>query len=229
MGAFAIEIGVIIQARMGSSRLPGKVLKDIGDQPLLGHVLRRAAVLRTPVDVVVATSKLDQDDPIEAYCRRHGVSCFRASETNVLERYYQCALCYGFDHIVRLTADNPFYDAEELDGLIQAHIAKRANFSHSFSVLPVGVGAEIFTFAALEKSYRFGHEAHHIEHVDEYMLEHPEQFDTFLYQSSPSKCYPEVRLTIDTPEDYTKACAIFAYCDGDVTTEKAIQFCLRSA
>jgi spore coat polysaccharide biosynthesis protein SpsF len=229
MGEFAINVGVIIQARMGSSRLPGKVLRKIGDEVLLGHVLNRVASLHHSVDVIVATSCLAQDDAIDFYCREHKIHCFRGSETNVLERYYQCAVEHGFEHIVRLTADNPFYDSNEMDSLIQMHLDTGADFSHSFASLPIGVGAEIFSFQSLEWSYQKGHEAHHIEHVDEYMLEHPEVFDTHVYQAPPSKRYPGVRLTVDTMKDYERACAIVDLFDNKVSTEKAIQFCLRSA
>jgi len=230
MGEFNIKLGVIIQARMGSTRLPGKVLKDIGNRPLLGHVLYRLGHLRHRATVVVATSDLDQDDIIEQFCGDHDVPCFRGSENNVLERYYQCAVKYGFDHIVRLTADNPFTDIKELDGLIQMHLDTKADFSHSFDSLPIGVGAEVFTFQALKQSYEQGHEAHHIEHVDEYMLESPELFNTHVYHASASKCYPDVRLTVDTMDDYKRICAIVGSSKGGlVSTEEAIRFCLHSA
>jgi len=230
MGEFDIKLGIIIQARMGSSRLPGKVLKDIGNKPLLGHILGRLEHLRHQASVVVATSDLDQDDVIEQFCCDHDVLCFRGSEKNVLQRYYQCAVKYGFDHIVRLTADNPFTDIVELDGLIQMHLDTGADFSHSFASLPVGVGAEVFAFQALKQSYEQGHEAHHLEHVDEYMLEHPEVFDTHIYQAPASKCYPDMRLTVDTLDDYKRACAIVAAQENDsVTVDEAIRFCLRSA
>jgi len=230
MGEFDIKLGIIIQARMGSSRLPGKVLKNIGNRPLLGHVLYRLGHLRYRATVVVATSDLDQDDVIEQFCGDHGVLCFRGSENNVLQRYYHCAVEYGFDHIVRLTADNPFTDIKELDGLIQMHLGTKADFSHSFASLPVGVGAEVFTFKALEESYKEGHEAHHIEHVDEYMLEHSGFFDTHIYQAPTSKYYPDIRLTVDTLDDYKRACSIVAAQENDpVTVEEAIRFCLRSA
>jgi len=230
MEGFAIKLGIVIQARMGSSRLPGKVLKEIGGIPLLGHVLSRLEHLHHQADIVVATSDLDQDDAIAQFCRDHGVLCFRGSERNVLQRYYQCAVEYGFDQVVRLTADNPFTDIEELNGLIQMHLDSDADFSHSFASLPVGVGAEVFTFQTLRRSYENGHEPHHIEHVDEYMLELPEIFDTQIYQAPSSKRFPNIRLTVDTQEDYEKACAIIEASGTNFpTTQQAIEFCLRSA
>ncbi len=215
---------------MGSIRLPGKVLKVMGNKPLLGHVLHRLKHLRHQATAVVATSNSAQDDAIEQFCRSHGVLCFRGSERNVLQRYYLCAVEHEFDQIVRLTADNPFTDIDELDGLIRMHLETGADFSHSFDSLPVGVGAEIFTFQALKQSYEQGHEAHHIEHVDEYMLEHPELFNTQIYHAPASKCYPDMRLTVDTLDDYQRACAIVEAQESDpVTVEEAIRFCLHSA
>ena len=116
-----MSTGVIIQARMGSARLPGKVLRQIGSLPLLGHVVGRLALSKHDIHVVVATSLLPQDDAIAAYCADIKVNCFRGSELDVLDRYYQCAKCHGFDHIIRLTADNPFTDIEDLDRLIEFH------------------------------------------------------------------------------------------------------------
>ncbi len=215
---------------MGSTRLPGKVLKVMGNRPLLGHVLHRLKPLRHQAIAVVATSNSIHDDVIEQFCRSHGVLCFRGSERNVLQRYYLCAVEHEFDQIVRLTADNPFTDIDELDGLIRMHLETGADFSHSFDSLPVGVGAEMFTFQALKQSYEQGHDAHHIEHVDEYMLEHPELFSTQIYHAPASKCYPNIRLTVDTLGDYQRACAIVEAQESDpVKVEEAIRFCLHSA
>ncbi|MEH7838420.1 hypothetical protein V7796_22530 [Rhizobium laguerreae] len=106
---------------MGSTRLPGKVLRDISGKPLLGHVLGRLQMLKRPARVVVATSSAGENDMIEAWCLEHGVSCFRGDEADVLDRYFQCAKSLGMSDIVRLTADNPFTDIEELERLIDLH------------------------------------------------------------------------------------------------------------
>ena len=134
---------------MGSSRLPGKVLMPIGDMPLLAHVVRRLSAMRHTATVVVATTTVAGDEAIAHWCEREGVPCFRGSESDVLERYLQCAQQYELDPIVRLTADNPFTDVAELDRLIDQHLAEGNDFTHSFAALPVGVGAEVFSFAAL--------------------------------------------------------------------------------
>jgi spore coat polysaccharide biosynthesis protein SpsF len=220
----APDIGLILQARMGSTRLPGKILLPLGRQPLLDYILVRLRRLRHPALTVVATSDAPGDEAVAQLCATGAVACFRGSEHNVLDRYYQCARHYGFRHIVRLTGDNPFLDVEEVDNLIALHLARGSDFAHSFPALPVGCGSEIFTFAALEKSWREGTAPHHLEHVDEYMLEHPALFNTVLLRVNADKHQPEVRLTVDTPEDYERACYIVERSgNGYVSIPQAIQ------
>jgi spore coat polysaccharide biosynthesis protein SpsF len=197
-------IGMIIQARMGSSRLPGKILKPVGNRTLLEHIFFRLAFLKHPVKTILATSISSKDDIVEEYCKDNNVTCFRGSEENVLERYYLCAQKYDFKHIIRLTADNPFYDIEEIDNLIDLHLASGADYSHSFAYLPHGTGAEIFTFDALERSYRNGHKPNHIEHVNEYITDNPELFKIEVLSVPKEKNRPDIRLTVDTQEDYVK-------------------------
>jgi spore coat polysaccharide biosynthesis protein SpsF len=217
------KLGIIIQARMGSTRLPEKVLKPVGNRTLLGHIVERLRRLQATALTVCATSTEGRDDAVERFCRESGVACFRGSEQDVLDRYYRCAEEHGFTQVVRLTGDNPFPDMEELDRLISLHLTENADFSHSFRVLPIGVGAEIFTFDALQASWREGTAPHHREHVDEYLLENPGRFKTAELDAVPSKQRPEVRLTVDTEADYRRACHIAEHaCSDPVTTEEAI-------
>jgi len=222
-------IGIIIQARMGSSRLPGKILKPIGSKSLLGHIIYRLGYLKSKADIIVATSINPVDDAVINFCNDQKIAYYRGSEDNVLSRYYECAQAYGFDNVVRLTGDNPFVDIEELDNLINNHIDTKADYSHSFTVLPYGVGSEIFTFNALEKSYVNGYEPNHLEHVNEYILENPDKFSINVFTDiDDAKHHPEVRLTVDTPDDYIKACYIVDNCPNEfVTTEEAIKLCLQ--
>jgi len=223
-------IGIIIQARMGSTRLPGKVLKEIGNKTLLGHIIYRLTYLKHDVEIIVATSQNSKDDKIIDFCVKNNIKYFRGDETNVLERYYLCAQQYCFENIVRLTADNPFVDIEELDKLIDVHIRNRLDFTNSFSVLPVGIGVEIFTFKSLEESFYMGKMPHHLEHVDEYMLENSNIFKTKVINPTESKNRPDIRLTVDTEEDYKKACFIVENSKNEyITTEEAIKLCLQYA
>jgi spore coat polysaccharide biosynthesis protein SpsF len=215
---------------MGSTRLPGKVLLPIGTRPLLGHVIGRLNMLKHPHTAVVATSILPADDAIAAWCEKEGVACFRGSEQDVLTRYASAARQFDLDPVIRLTADNPFTDMEELDRLIDLHLAQGNDFSQSFAALPIGVGAEIFSAAALSQSAREGHAPHHREHVDEYMIENPQLFRSGALAVEGAKNRPDIRLTVDTEEDYRRACFIAEHAKGIwATTEEAIALCSRFA
>ena len=221
-------IGVIIQARMGSTRLPGKILKKIGDKNLLEHILFRLTQLKHNVQVVIATSVLEKDDKVENFCKEKDIKCFRGSETNVLERYYLCAKENNFEHIVRLTGDNPFTDIEELDNLIELHLKTGADYSRSFALLPKGVGAEIFSFEALEQSYKYGDKENHKEHVNEYIEENEDSFEISELEVKSEKNRPDISLTVDTEDDYKKACFIVENAENEyISTEKAIELCLQ--
>lgn len=223
-----MKTGIILQARMGSSRLPGKVLKYIGPKTILDHIIFRLSYLRHTAKVVIATSIHPRDDILKFYSRSRSVSFFRGSEQDVLERYYLCAKQYGFHHVVRLTGDNPFVDVEEVDRLIECHLGAYADYSHSFDTLPVGCGAEIFTFAALERSFFCGHKANHREHVNEYIQENPDLFLIAVPEVPLTKKRPDIRLTVDTGEDYRRACYIAEKSkDEYITTEKAVELCLE--
>jgi spore coat polysaccharide biosynthesis protein SpsF len=223
-----LNIGIIIQARMGSTRLPGKVLKKIGDKNLLEHILYRLSKLKREVKVVIATSDLSKDNELERFCLNNKTLCFRGSEQNVLQRYYLCAKENNFSHIVRLTGDNPFLDIKELDNLINLHINSHSDYSRSFSVLPKGVGSEVFTFDALELSYINGKKENHLEHVNEYIEENEDKFTISELKVTKEKRKPDINLTVDTLDDYKKACFIVENSNDEyITTKKAIDLCLQ--
>jgi spore coat polysaccharide biosynthesis protein SpsF len=225
-----LNIGVIIQARTGSTRLPKKVLKKIGDRNILEHILFRLNKIQNKVRVVIATSDLEENNQIEVFCYSNKIDCFRGSEQNVLERYYLCAKKNNFDCIVRLTGDNPFVDIEELDNLINLHIKSKSDYSRSFAVLPKGVGSEIFSFDALEQSYFHGKNENHKEHVNEYIEENEDKFKVSELKVPNEKNRPEINLTVDTPDDYKKACFIVKNSSSEyIATKEAVKLCLQYA
>lgn len=223
-------VGVIIQARMGSSRLPGKVLKEIGKDCLLKIIMKRLSLLSEQVDVVIATSTEDKDSAIREFCLERGYAYFLGDEKDVLGRYYFCAKKNKFRHIVRMTADNPLTDISELGRLIQLHLEQGNDYTHSFGSLPLGVGAEIFTFNALERSYYEGLEEHHREHVNEYIQENPEKFIIGSLMIESEKSAPDIRLTVDTIDDYRMMCELSRKHPEfqSITTKQAIRFCSGS-
>lgn len=221
------KIDVILQARMGSSRLPGKVLKPFGQTVLLGWILDRLASLPWPV--VVATSSEEQDTAIAEYCTQRQQACWRGSEADVLDRYYTCANHYGFAHVVRLTGDNPFPDIQELQRLCEFHLHGDYDYSHNIGQLPIGVGAEIFRVEALERSWREGSEPQHREHVNEYILERPDHFRIGMSQAPLAKHAPSLSLTIDTDQDYQRVTRLPGDAmDTSITTETLIDRCSSS-
>jgi spore coat polysaccharide biosynthesis protein SpsF len=221
-----MSLGIVVQARMGSTRLPGKVLLPIGHLPLLGHVIGRLSQLPKCWPVVVATSTDVRDDVIVEWCQHAQVATFRGREDDVLDRYVQCAHALGFNQVVRLTADNPFTDLIELDRLMQYHLAEGFDYTHSFGMMPLGVGAEIFSRAALDRSHAEGLGLHHREHVNEYIQEHPELFRIGVLDVPLGKRAPNLRLTVDTDDDLRRADALARQARGLwLETREAIALC----
>ena len=221
-----MTVGIVIQARMGSIRLPGKVMRLIGDRLLLEHVITRLKGLHHSVVTVIATSSEVQDDVIADWCVQHGVNSFRGSESDVLDRYLACACEFGFSSIVRLTADNPFTDIEELDRLIDMHLSNGYDYSHSFGQMPLGVGAEIFSLQALKQSHAEGHAPNHREHVNEYIEEFPHLFKIGRLKVPAEKLAPRLRLTVDTEDDWLRASHLASMAAGRLLkTEELISLC----
>lgn len=202
------KLGIILQARMSSERLPGKILKKIGYHSILEEIVFRVSLLKIDVKFIIATSILQENNVIEDFCKDKGILFFRGSENNVLKRYYLCAKKYNLQHIVRLTADNPFLDIEELYNLIELHFDSGADYSHSFDSLPIGVGAEVMTLNTLEKSFKNATKSKHFEHVNEYILDNKDLFNISYLNVSIDKRKQDVSLTVDTSDDYNKACYI---------------------
>ncbi len=208
------KIGIILQARMGSSRLPGKVLKPLAGKPMIQWIIEHLQSCQKTDILILATSTLGQDQPLADLAGKMGINVFRGSESDVLERYYQCALEYHLDHIIRATGDNPFVDSEECDRLVDFYLNRQIDYATistaSADGYPIGVGVEIFSFKALKKSWEEGHAPHQREHVNEYILENPTLFKQARMPAPPEKCAPELSLTVDTPEQFASADTIYS-------------------
>jgi len=201
------------------------VLMPLGGTTLLAWIVQR--LRNMPWQLVIATSDQAQDDAIASQCEQMDVRYFRGSDEDVLDRYYQCAAVNGFSQVIRLTGDNPCPDTEELLQLAALHLTSVADYTHSFGELPIGVGAEIFKFEALQNSWREGRAAHHREHVNEYIIEHPSGFRIMKLDVAPDKHAPNLRLTIDTQEDYRRiARYLSGGADVHISTETLIKRCL---
>src|SRR5215470_15506655 len=161
----------IIQARMGSTRLPGKVLLDIAGQPMLGRVISRVCRAKTIEQIVVATSTAAADDAVSAFCAERGIVCFRGSETDVLDRYYQAARLVQAKTIVRITADCPLLDPEVIDLTVSRFLEGGWDYISNVNppTFPDGLDTEVFSFAALERAWREATSVTHREHVTPYL------------------------------------------------------------
>ena len=164
---------VIVQARMGSSRLPGKVLKPINKIPMLKFLYDRLLKSKNIDKIIIATSSLDTDNPIEELCLKYRIPFFRGSENNVLERYYLCAKQFHINTIIRVTADCPFIDPSLIDKMLTSFSKSNLDYFANTvppekSLWPDGGDVEIFSFNALQKAYSKAKEADDLEHVTFY-------------------------------------------------------------
>lgn len=196
---------VIIQARMGSTRLPGKVLQRIGQFTLLEHVVRRSLLIPGVDEVVVATSTAAIDDAIESQCTSMAIRCVRGSESDVLARYVLASQLTEADTILRVTADCPLLGWEHAGEVLAVHHRSAADYSHNITVwgggTPLGTGVEVFSTATLMRCDEAGREPHHREHVTEFVGENPTLFRIVRVPPPPELNRPSYRLTIDTPQD----------------------------
>lgn len=195
-----MRVIAIIQARMSSTRLPGKVLMPLAGQPVLGHVVERIRACQTIADVVVATSSDATDDDIEAWCKSVGVSCYRGSLNDVLDRYYQAGLLHAADAVVRITADCPAIDPTIVDEVVHGYLAGGYEFYGLAGEFPDGLDCTVFAFSALARAWREAALPSEREHVGPYIEKHPEIFKSGgLKKFSGLSHY---RWTLDEPRDY---------------------------
>lgn len=192
----------IIQARMGSSRLPGKVLERFRGKTALDHCVERTRACPAIDDIIIATTTAAADDVIVDTCRARGWRWFRGSENDVLDRYYQAATEVGPAHVVRITSDCPLNDPGVIADLVARYTAEGADYaSTSFprATFPLGISAEIVRFEVLARAWREDQNPAWREHVTPYVYRHPELFR--LTGLSCEADYSHHRWTLDTPED----------------------------
>lgn len=220
-----MNVIVIIQARMGSSRLPGKILKPLGDVDVLTYDIERCRAIEGVREVIVATSSLAQDDAIAAWCEEHQVVYFRGSEDDVLDRYVQCAKMYKPDYVMRVTSDCPFVDYEMASEIVELMNKEKKDIVILEGELPRGLAVELISYEALLRIHEVGQEPHHREHVTYYAYEFPEQFDSTTYKVPANRQVPELRITLDTEEDYALLVEVAKHFNNPlVSSADVIQF-----
>ena len=200
----------VVQARMGSTRLPGKVLAEIAGKPMLWHVVERVRQARAVDQVIVATSVAAADDTLAEYCKGAGVPVFRGSENDVLDRYYQAARAHGVATVVRITADCPFIDPGIIDRAIAKYRESGADYVTNTLQrgFPDGLDTEVFSFAALERAWKEAQRETEREHVTPY-IRLSGCFDVQGVACQDGEGRPDLRLTVDQPEDLQFARAVY--------------------
>lgn len=206
----------IIQARMSSERLPGKVLKPIIGVPMMKRIVLRAQKAKNVDEVIVATSTDVSDDELYQFCVRENINVYRGNLNNVLDRYYQCATQSKADIIVRLTGDNALIDPEIIDRSIQIFInAEDMDYLHYCDELPLGMCTETFSYSALERAHANTDNAECLEHVTLYMYRNKGAFSVLNYSDTSLSDHSELRWTMDTPQDYELIECIYSYFGRD--------------
>jgi len=191
----------VVQARMGSSRFPGKVLEDVAGHPMLWHVVHRLRKARLVDKVVVATTDRPLDDPIVDFCRQDELACFRGDERDVLDRFYQAAKAHHADVVIRITADCPLIDPAVVDRVVARFQQGDCDYASNAVpyTYPDGLDTEVFSFAALERAWRDANKPSEREHVTPYLR--TEIFRNANVQSEIPVSPAQYRWTVDHPAD----------------------------
>ncbi|MDL1894801.1 acylneuraminate cytidylyltransferase [Anaerolineae bacterium CFX7] len=207
----------IVQARMGSTRLPGKVLMDIGGASMLARVVSRTRRAERINQVVVATTSHSLDDAIIGECEHLGVATFRGSENDVLDRYYGAAKAFDANIIVRITSDCPLIDSMVIDSVLALYSASSCDYASNVQkrFFPRGLDTEAFSFAALERAWKNANETFQRVHVTPYIYQHPELFRLASLEADAD--YSTLRWTVDTAQDLDLVRAIYARLKNDDT------------
>jgi spore coat polysaccharide biosynthesis protein SpsF len=213
-----IRTAAIIQARMASSRLPGKVLKDLGGEPMLVRVIERVRRAQLVEVVAVATTGDSGDDPIAALCEQRGYPVWRGSQYDVLDRYYRAAQHLNAGVVVRVTADCPVIDPGVIDLTVSAFFQAGVDFAANRlpppwkRTWPIGLDTEVVTFAALERAWKEATEKYQREHVMPYFYDQEGRFKILVVENDTD--YGSLRWTVDTPEDLELLRRIYASFDN---------------
>lgn len=215
-----MKVVAIIQARMGSTRLPRKVLEDLAGEPMLARVVNRTRRAKTLDTVIVATTTQPNDAAIVSLCKERGWPFFRGSEVDVLDRYYRAALVFKADVVVRVTSDCPLIEPLIIDEVVQEFLSHHPEVDYVSNSLertfPRGLDVEVISFAALERAWQEDSDPALREHVTPYIWRHPEKFKILNVANDVD--YSHMRWTVDTIEDLTFVRKIYDHFQNDTFT-----------
>lgn len=213
-----MRVVCIVQARMGSSRLPGKVMMDLAGEPMLVRDISRLRRAKTLSEILVATTVEPADDVIEALCRRSGWVWFRGSEQDVLDRYYKAALSHRADTVVRVTSDCPLIEPTIVDQVVCYFLTNHHRLDYVSNRIPrpsfpIGLDTEVFSFQALQQAWQQDGNPAWREHVTPYIYMNPSVFRVEGITSDMDRSY--MRWTVDTSEDMDFVRKIYDHFESD--------------
>lgn len=213
-----MRIIAIAQGRSGSQRLPRKILMPIEGEPMMARVIERLRRAKKLTDVVVATTTDANDDAVEELATQRGWNLYRGSHLDVLDRYYQAAVKYQADVVVRITCDCPLIDPDVVDRVVAEFESRLPEIDYVSNVVeprtfPRGLDTEVFSFAALERSWKEGQAAPHREHVTPYIYQNPQLFRMGAVRNE-TDC-SVYRWTVDTTEDMELVRRIYGHFKHD--------------
>ena len=212
---------------MGSTRLPGKVLRPLAGKPLLSHVIARVCTASSLSGVVLATSQKPEDDAVAELARSLGVAVYRGSESDVLDRYYCAAREAQADTIVRVTGDCPMHQGAVIDQIVAHFTESGADYAAGPANIPEGFDTEVFSMRTLERAHRDAVLPSEREHVTLYFRNHPELFALAPAWSTGGEDYSTLHLSVDTPEDFAFAEAVFAELGQDFGVSEVVALVAR--
>lgn len=198
------RVNAIIEARMGSTRLPGKTLMPILGRPSIALLIERLRIARKIDNIILATTTNSEDNTIEKFCRDSGVACFRGSSEDVLGRVYNAAKRFSTDVVVEVTGDCPLLDPWLIDECIDIFAGGGYDYLSNFieQSYPPGIDVQIFTFAALDEMNKKAKSDKFREHVTLYILKHPDKFRMRNVTAPAELAYPDWHLELDEKKDY---------------------------
>jgi spore coat polysaccharide biosynthesis protein SpsF len=217
------KVVLIIQARMGSTRLPGKSMMKLAGVPLVGRILERVKKVKTIDEIVLATSKRGKDDALDDLANEYGVYCFRGSETDLVDRYYEAAKLHKADVVLRLPADNPCPEPSEYERLIEYHLSNTNDFSSNIcnfmgNGYPDGIGVEALNYNSLETIWKEESDPERREHIAlnyyDYIndkLPSNVRFSVGTVSCPKKYSRPDIVLDVNTEKDYHTINELYKY------------------
>ena len=209
---YIVKKSAIIQARVNSERLPQKIFYNLpfdSNITVIEQIIKRSKKIPNINDVIIATTDVS-DDRLAKIAKAEEVEMFKGNEHNVLNRFYCAAKENGTDIIVRITGDNPCIDPLLIGTVLESHIRNEADYTKTEGY-PIGLNVEVFNFNALEKAHDNATEDYEKEHVTPYIDRNPQIFKTNILKALQELYTPDIRITLDTEEDYALLCTVFDY------------------